>query len=132
MEKVKLTKGEVLKVSAGINVLALSPTKAWYAVSRNQKKLAPVVKQIFEEKQLIFDKLGQRNEKGQLVYTDETKQKIKFQDGKQEEADTLWMELQQESIEVEVYQFPVSQLEGEKLSPGMMQPLLGVIITMEE
>lgn len=133
MKEVTVTKQQLVNISGSLSRLSLIATEAWYPISRNIKSIRPLMDEISQIKEDMFNKLAEKDEKGQLVYInpeekDITKKIVKFKEGKQEEADKIWGELMKEEVTIEVYQFTPDKLGDVKLNPVIIEPLIDIII----
>lgn len=126
--KSEITNKELLQISQSLTILSQKETDAWYQISRNLKKVAGPVKELTELKNDILQKLAKKDEKGEVIFTDETKTRVDLGDN-EAEADKLWNDLQNETREIEFFKFPYSKIGNLKISPMVMQPLIDVIIT---
>lgn len=129
MAKVNVTNKQLLEISGALNIMSRKDTPAWYQIGRNLKRIEKPLEDLYKAKESIFQKLAEKDEKGHIVYTDDTKRQVKFAEGNEKEAETLWSELQKETTEIDFYTFSFEKFEGEKLNPAILAPLLDVIIT---
>lgn len=123
----KITKQKLLAISASLNYLASNDTAAWYQVGRNLKRIEAPVKELEATKNTILEKFMQKDDKGEVLFLDEAKTKLDL-GGDQKEADSLWVELQKEEVEVEFFQFSHSVLTGTKLNARAIESLIDTII----
>lgn len=126
-KKITVTKGEALEIFGALQLLSQQNIKAWYPISRNIQRLKPFIKELDEDKLIIQEKFGEKDEQGRLKYIDPQKRMIDITIENRIELDKLWEDLKTEEISVEIYQIKVEELP-ELLNPHIAGPLLDVII----
>ena len=129
IEEVEITNEKLQEVANSLGILSMQDTEAWYGLGRNLDFVEPHMKTLFKNKNAMLDRLAKKDENGEIVYTDASKKTVVFEEGKEEEANKIWEEMQEEVIKLKVYKFPQSKFGNKPLKPGLARPLLGIIIT---
>ena len=74
--KIKVTKGEALEIFGALQALSQQNIEAWYPISRNLQRFKPVIKELEEEKGILQQKFGEKDETGNLKYLDPQRRMI--------------------------------------------------------
>ncbi len=127
-DKVTITNKQLLDISGSLNALAGEKTSAWYPIVKNLRKIEHPLDVLFKAKEKMFRELGETDAEGNLLYLDPIKKQVKFKEGRHQEAEKLWSDIQDETIDIDFHKFDMSLLQDMKLVPGMLTPLLDVII----
>jgi hypothetical protein len=125
----KFKNEQVLKINAALVYLSQQNTDAWLKISRNIKKIKPLLVSFQESHQEIVDEYSEKDSKG-AVKQDENGQ-VKF--GKNGDAvDKAWEDLNKEEVSIDFIEIPETEIRKEgkpaQLDAITIEPLLDVII----
>jgi len=124
----KFKNEDLLRINAGLVYLSGANTDAWMKISRNIKKIKPVLISFQESHQEIIGKYAKKPSNGETI----TNENIDF--GKNTAlANDAWDALNKEEVAIEFISIPDSEItkNGDKcpLDAVSIEPLLDIIIT---
>jgi len=120
------------EVHGSLDYLSKVQTKAWYAVSKNKRRMESIVEGIFKDRAEIINRLAVKGEDGRFLTQKINEQYAEYvfnSEADKEECKALIEAWENEEIDFEFHQFPLEKIVDETHAESIIAPLIGVVFT---